>query len=359
MKNKIWVLIAIAGFVLALSACEHEVKNNYVPSKHLGIGEKCPKSTECGLKSYGTVDKQDIQRVGELDASKGFTDASIQNAATTIIETYGSFMGEQRDNVALNKIVQILKEGDTEYKNKELKVLFSDPNIASYLNGKAGPVLVYCPSPNAGHLGIDEDCIKNTGNCGGLQDYNTSTGDIETKFPVPIHRYGPLSNFGASPYTMLTDTVSHILATYALPSDGSVTLNSVTKAGKEGLTNDKRLDSVQIFNNPSWGEYGMFWEEKVLGFQANLEKDKDIYMYMYLDQAGKGILFGIPKIPVAQLQPAGNIRLAGGKKKTERFPAIAGGADKDPKVNTVAQNFKLIRQAIARNNRNVKVYSCT
>ena len=166
--------------------------------------------------------------------------------------------------------------------------------------GKTDPEPVVCPSPNAGHLGIDEDCPYTTGDCGGLQNYNTSTGGIEDKFPVPIYRYGPLSNFGAFPYTMLTDTVSHILATYALPSDGSVTLNRVTKAGKEGLTNDKRLDSVQIFNNPNWGDgWGVFWEEKILGLQANLEKDKDIYI---IDQIGKGVLGSIPKVPVVQLQ---------------------------------------------------------
>ena len=321
MKNKIWVLIAIAGFVLALSACEHEVKNNYVPSKHLGIGEKCPKSTECGLKSYGTVDKQDIQRVGELDASKGFTDASIQNAANTIMKTYGDFTGDQIGNVALNKVVQILKDGETKYKNQELKVVFNDPSIASYLKDLAGPVLVYCPSPNAGHLGIDEDCTKNTGKCGGVQNYNTSTG--ENAFPKPIYRVGPISDFDAN---VLAKTVDDIMKSYTDPG--------VLEFGDgEKQRVDQRLDFVQIYKTG-----GYTWKNKVLGLRAGL-RDEIIWGYIGDISSPSDAL-----TPTAQLQPAGNIRLAGGKKKTERFPVIAGGDATLPRA--IVMNRRL-------------VYSCT
>jgi len=250
-----------------------------------------------------------------------------------------------------------------------------------------------CSFNGTPHLGIDEagagktHCVDRI-NCGGLVDYNTSTGTINTKFPAPIYRVGLINNFGASPYNLLTDTVNYILTTYA--TDGRVAISA-----KEGLTNDKRIKEVQIFNNPNWGDGGVFWEEKILGLQARLDKDKDSYVYAYLSQIGNNEGMGlitVPKIPaLVQLQPTNAVRVApyyarkacflnqlarrGAQRsqqdeysvralartvrpedetRTEQ-PVVAEGGDKEPKLNTVAQRFeRMNRSAIARNNRNIK-----
>ena len=197
---------------------------------------------------------------------------------------------------------------------------------------KAQPV--YCPDTDNngnGHLGIGEDCIKDTGDCTGLQNYNTSTG--VNAFPKPIYRVGKAGDFNAN---LLAKTVNDVMSTYTDPS-----ILGLTEAGKDRLS--QRLDFVQIYK--TGGNYT--WKDKVLGLRVGVEKGVVWYCIAQIS-VSSGLT------PTAQLQPVGNIRMAKGKKSTEQFPVIAGGADKDPKVNTVAQNFNSNRQVIARNNRNVK-----
>jgi len=207
---------------------------------------------------------------------------------------------------------------------------------------KAQPV--YCPDTDNngnGHLGIGEDCSKDTGDCTGLQNYNTSTG--EDAFPVPIYRVGALSGFQNAPATPEA-TASHIMATYAIQDDAD------KKKIKDGVP-DKgvKLTFVHICKDAIGPTpYPFEWNKSILVLQADILST----LGSVLRTIASGNLPTNPSI--AQLQPAGNIRMVKGKKSTERFPVIAGGADKDPKVNTVAQNFKLNRQVIARNNRNVK-----
>jgi len=184
----------------------------------------------------------------------------------------------------------------------------------------------YTPS---NHLGIDETCPKST-ECG-LQNYNTSTG--VNAFPKPIYRVGKAGDFNAN---LLAKTVNDVMSTYTDPS-----ILGLTEAGKDRLS--QRLDFVQIYK--TGGNYT--WKDKVLGLRVGVEKGVVWYCIAQIS-VSSGLT------PTAQLQPVGNIRMAKGKKSTEQFPVIAGGADKDPKVNTVAQNFNSNRQVIARNNRNVK-----
>ena len=77
MKNRIWFLVMMAGMIIGIMACDTGSKEQgpvepvYTPSDHLGIEEgPCPKSNKCGLKSYGTVMGEHIQRFGALDVSK-------------------------------------------------------------------------------------------------------------------------------------------------------------------------------------------------------------------------------------------------------------------------------------------------
>jgi len=187
---------------------------------------------------------------------------------------------------------------------------------------KAQPV--YCPDTDNngnGHLGIGEDCSKDTGDCTGLYDYSKGT-----VFPKPIYRVGAEGNNGAT----FTSTAGAMATAY----------NGLSPMA-QGRFNDKGLTEVHLHiggKDYTWGGSG------ILKLQANEELAIDVV----------NVLSSSAGLPVAQLQPADNIRMAKGKKSTERFPVIAGGADKDPKVNTVAQNFRSNRQVIARNNRNVK-----
>ena len=187
---------------------------------------------------------------------------------------------------------------------------------------------VFCPDTDNngnGHLGIGENCSKDTGDCTGLQNYNTSTG--VNAFPKPIYRVGKADNFAG---TVLVDTADKIIIEYG----------KLGEAGR-GRINTSGLTYVQMHKDGkkyTWGGSG------VLGVQAGALDD---IAYTIEDLGSSG---GLP-VQTASLQPASDIRLAKGKKSTERFPAIAGCADKDPKVNTVVRNFKLNRQAIARNNR--------
>jgi len=309
MKNKFWILMAIAAMVLM--SCDTDQKQGpqpiYCPDTdndgngHLGIGEDCIKDTgECtGLKSYGTADDQKIHRVGSLDAA--FTDANIQNAANIIMNTYGNFKPEQLANVTLNDIVQILKTGTTEYNAKKLKVLFNDPSIASYLNGKAGPAYVYCPDKDGnGHLGIGEDCIKNTGNCSGLQDYRPAAAQAKPEpynpqvpgdyFPWPIYRVGALteSNY---PGTTLDDTVASILAGYKM----------VVPRDKEFLNrNDCGLVEVHVTYNAPGGKYT--WTGTELGIQTGLSGGN---VRNFLGDIAVGVDLG-PDDDLPHVTPIGN-----------------------------------------------------
>ena len=240
--------------------------------------------------------------------------------------------------------MRIFKDGvETEYKGGLLKVLFNDPNIASFLDGKAGPAVppVLCPDNNNdgnGHLGVGETCIKDTGDCTGLQDYRTADMSNETHvdyFQWPIYRVGAVSNYGTND---LTTTTGNVLEGYKFLRDAAPDDADKLKT---------RLDEMHITYNAPGGQYT--WVGKNLGVQKNLgiEPIAENLYAIALDLL-------TPVSPVAQLQPTSNVRMAKGKKSTEQFPVIAGGADKDPKVNTGAQNFRLNRQAIARNNRNVK-----
>jgi len=218
--------------------------------------------------------------------------------------------------------------------------------IMSCDDPKAQPV--YCPDTDNngnGHLGIGEDCIKDTGDCTGLQDYRTANMKNSSHadyFQWPIYRVKAESNYGTNG-AELTTTVGNILTGYK----GLNPLNELPN-----LKNSS-LEQVHItYNAPSgpldavFGKYA--WDGEYLKIQKNNTSDNITFCFQGI---GTG---NLPQQLAMLLQPASNIRMAKGKKSTQQFPLIAGGADKDPKVNTVAQNFRLNRQVIARNNRNVK-----
>ncbi|MCL2175277.1 MAG: hypothetical protein FWB73_04445 [Treponema sp.] len=293
MKNKIWVLLAIAAMVLM--SCGTDSKDNSVTAdcKYKSTGGhglsdglindegKCGDTGCVGLKSYGTItarpEHKDIRRVGPLDA-EGFTNENIQNAANIIMGIYNPFTDDQKDRAPINKDVKIFKDGieSTTYTGGLLKVLFSDPNIASFLDDMVKPDPVLCPDTNNdgnGHLGIGENCIKDTGTCTGLQDYRTAAAKVKPDpydemaigypgdyFPWPIYRVGALteSNY---PGTILDDTVNNILAGYKLvvPTD-KTRLNS----------NACGLIEVHVTYNAPGGNYT--WTGTELGIQTGLSE---------------------------------------------------------------------------------------
>jgi len=371
MKNKILILLAIAAFVLA--SCGDDDKGGktctYKSIGGHGLSDgltndkgNCGKDDCAGLKSYGKVAGREIYRNGSTNDTN-FTDGKIQAFANTIDPAYSAT--ENVGNIPLHTWVEILKDGKHSYNVDAgaLKFFIDGELIQKWLNDQAKPA--DCEYLADGH-GIRDGLTNDTGVCGktgciGLKDYRPANAQVEPNpydvaapgdyFPWPIYRVGALtvSNY---PDTILDDTVNSILAGYKLvvPTD-KTRLNS----------NDCGLAEIHVTYNAPGGKYT--WTGTELGIQTGLLGGN---VRGFLEDIALGAVAGpdddLPHVtPIVQLMPTatGNVRLANSKKKTEQFPVIAGGADKDPKVNTVAQNFKLIRQAIARNNRNVKVYSCT
>jgi len=184
--------------------------------------------------------------------------------------------------------------------------------------------------------------------CIGLMDYRTenmANSAHADYFQWPIHRVGTESNYGTDSEDPNT-TVGNILTGYK-------GLNPLSE-----LVNLKNSSPEQVhitYNAPvpvpnaievALGKYT--WNKTILGIQKG-NAENLIKQCMVLISTDT-----LPQQVTVALQPVGNIRMAKGRKSTEQFPVIAGGVDKDPKVNTVAQNFRLNRHAIARNNRNVK-----
>ena len=211
------------------------------------------------------------------------------------------------------------------------------------------PDPIYCPDTDNdgnGHLGVGEDCIKDTGTCSGLQEYRTANMQNSTHadyFQWPIYRVGAKSHYQG---TELTTTVNNILAAYK----GLETLFEVPN-----LKNSS-LEQVHItYNAPSTDPateafLGKFtWNKKYLGIQKG-----NVASLIEMCLKNIELLPEILQPAITQLQPAGNIRIAQGKKRTERFPAVAGGNGKLPRADRAATGFELNRQLIARNNRNVK-----
>ena len=187
---------------------------------------------------------------------------------------------------------------------------------------KAQPV--YCPDTDNngnGHLGIGENCSKNIGDCTGLYDYAKGTA-----FPKSIYRVGAKGNNEAT----FTSTAGAMATAY----------NGLIGTMAEGRFNASGLTVVHMYidgKDYTWSGSG------ILGIKAGATFKN----WMITD------LGSSQGLDIAQLQPALNrvIFMAGNKNAKQ---VIAGGADKAPKVNTVAQNFRSNRQVIARNNRNVK-----
>jgi len=231
MKNKIWVLIMMAGIIIGIIACDDKPKETYTPSNHLGIDETCPQSTECGLQDYRTAEQKAVfpKEINRYGKAKYYTDAELKKAVADIISIF-------------NQI--------------------ETASTPSYYDGIVAA--------------IDKLCV--------------------------------------------------------VQSSGTNVLNT----------------------NYTWNK-----TLKILGVDPDATATDIDWLVGRLPRLNPGDGRGIDEVAPAgnlltQLQPASNVRMAKGKKSTERFPVIAGGADKDPKVNTVAQNFRLNRHAIARNNRNVK-----
>ena len=331
MKNKILILLAIAAFALASCGDDDNdggVKPHGAPYDHLGIDE--PRGADCGdnctVKSYGVVMGHQIQRLGALDVSKSFTNENIQKAAKDIIDTYGAFNETERGKVGINQIVQILKEGSTEYKDGLLKVLFSDPNITAYLNDKANPACVY---GNDGH-GIRDGLTNDAGVCGdtgciGLKDYRTAAAQVKPNpydslaigspgdyFPWSIYRVGALSNY---PGTILDDTVASILAVY---KDNT----KITPSDKTRL-HTSALEQVHVTYSAPWDYYT--WDGSNLGLLRGV--DPSWIGGLFVD-IGNNTLW--PEDPIVQQIPTstGNVRLAlngalRSSVESEQFPAVA------------------------------------
>jgi len=207
------------------------------------------------------------------------------------------------------------------------------------------PDPVYCPDKGGnGHLGVGEDCIKDTGTCSGLQDYRTAAQ--KASFPKEINRYGKVSNYTAQE---LRNTADKIIAAFDLIIADA---NGEIETRDEILLEIAKLYVVKAANNY------YTWNKTDFGADPSVEAPLI-----------KGAMTAIPKgvLPeaavasgvVAQLQSANGIRMANGKKSTERFPAerfpaVAGGNGKLPRADRAATGFELNRQLIARNNRNVK-----
>ena len=230
MKNKFWILMAIAAMVLL--SCDTDQKDNaYTPSNHLGIDETCPKSTECGLQDH-------------------------RNAAQ--------------------------------------KIAFPDNGVGR-----------------------------------------------------PIYRYGKLSNYNISDPKEIEKTVDKIIDIFTgeegLLSIGESTYNSI---------NDN-IDKLCVTKSED-GTWTWAGNGTVLGVDFNADVGLLKTQFQRIDPgASRDLATKSPVANLTQLQQALNrvIFMAGNEKAQQ---VIAGGANKDPKVNTVAQNFRLNRQVIARNNRNVK-----
>jgi len=151
---------------------------------------------------------------------------------------------------------------------------------------------VYCPSLNDGHLGIGENCIKNTGGCGGLYNYAKRTAFPQT---IPIYRVGAEGSNGAT----FTSTAGAMATAY---ND----LDSVAKI----RFNDSGLTEVHLHigGTPyTWNGNG------ILGMQAS--------EYMAIGLVN--MLGSSHGLPHAQLQPASDIRLAKGKKQMNYFSVVA------------------------------------
>jgi len=204
------------------------------------------------------------------------------------------------------------------------------------------PDPVYCPDKGGnGHLGVGEDCIKDTGTCTGLQEYRTANMKNSTHadyFQWPIYRVGAKSHYQG---TELTTTVNNILAAYkGLLSSEATSLKNST------------LEQLRItYNAPSnpfevaTGKYT--WGGNIFGIQKGNTSE-------LIERCLRMISNGDLPPQLAIIQPTNNIRMAQGKKSTERFPAVAGGNGKLPRADRAATGFELNRQLIARNNRNVK-----
>ena len=191
------------------------------------------------------------------------------------------------------------------------------------------------------HLGIGEqkgaDC---SGKCG-FQDYRTanmSNSGHADYFQWPIYRVGAKSHYQG---TELTTTVNNILAAYkGLLSSEATSLKNST------------LEQLRItYNAPSnpfevaTGKYT--WGGNIFGIQKGNTSE-------LIERCLRMISNGDLPPQLAIIQPTNNIRMAQGKKSTERFPAVAGGNGKLPRADRAATGFELNRQLIARNNRNVK-----
>lgn len=142
---------------------------------------------------------------------------------------------------------------------------------------------VYCPDLNGnGHLGINENCIKDTGDCSGLQDYRTAAQ--KSAFPKPIYRYGKASNYTAA---QLTGTAQNIVDAYTGIGGQGTKDNFIAKAGKVCI--------IKAENNL------YTWDGVVFGVHVNMSTDTGL----------RGLMEGIDSIPNAgpinglvQLQPA-------------------------------------------------------
>jgi len=184
------------------------------------------------------------------------------------------------------------------------------------------------------HLGIGENC-DTTGakGCGGLKNYNTSTGD--DAFPVPIYRVGPESNFAGATKT-IEETAENIWTSYADLLEPFE--KDDIKAGRpdQGV----KLTQVQIFNIS--GKY-YSWDKNILSL--NIETAPSA-IGAFLRMAGNGTL---PEL--AQLQPMINeIRLAAAGQKQSKTPLIAGGNNDKLPALTAAKGFEMNRNFIRRNN---------
>jgi len=152
---------------------------------------------------------------------------------------------------------------------------------------------IYCPSPNDGHLGIGENCIKNTGGCSGLYNYAKGTAFPQT---IPIYRVGAEGNNGAT----FTSTGNAIVDAY---KNGILNnSNAVTRFNNSGLTEVRIHIGGKKY---TWGGSG------VLSVQAGADIGWTIE-----DLGGSGLV-------TAQLQPASDIHLTKGKKQKEQLSVVA------------------------------------
>jgi len=347
MKGKIWVLILIAGMIL--SACDDGSKGGGKDCMYKGKGGHgiiddgiTNGATSCG--GTGCVGPQDyrtnVNAFPKPIYRVGVPFDGVGNAATEIETTYSN-LGE--DQKGLDLTIYIAKDGDQNQSSGILRIPVGNVN-------KNNLELVAHPTSN--HLGIAESCLGSdragAAKCG-LEDHRNATQ--KTAFHAPVYRYGKLSNYNILDPKEIEKTIDKIISGFsdikAEEAEGSYpdgTYDAVWAAvGRLCVT--KAANGMYTWDGTTFGADPQA-TGGYIGGRLSFIVDKTSGGYP-LSNAG-------PVANLTQLQPAGNIRLADGKRKTEKLPVIAGGADKDPKVNTVAQNFKLNRQASARNNRNVK-----